>query len=406
MHNRLFRCQLPLMMACGLLPIPVLLYCFWGSGSLMPWLAVPAAYLALACACMLLPGRRRLLYAISGMAVLFAGGFWALGNETLVLRMAVALLYTLLLLITLPMAGWERGREPPMAIPAACICAHLLAQLFLFFKPPANAAVSALLIVSFILFLLLFMLSLNRQSLASAMPDSHTVPLSIRRRSRLLTWLMLGFVLLISLIPAFAKMLRQAFEWIRQAVVLIAKWLMSLFASREASGTGGMGAQELLGGLEGEETSLLAQILEKIAMALAAAVIVLAMLWAIRFVYRKLKKLAAYLYGRLRQYASSVSEDYVDELEDTRLQGEERFGSARRILFRRHIRRSLKDLSPREQIRARYGMLRGRHPEWNASQTARETLEESSARLYEKARYSRHEITRQESDAFAARQKH
>ena len=200
MHNRLFRCQLPLMMACGLLPIPVLLYCFWGSGSLMPWLVVPAAYLVLACACMLLPGRRRLLYAISGIAVLFAGGFWALGNETLVLRMAVALLYTLLLLITLPMAGWERGREPPMAIPAACICAHLLAQLFLFFKPPANAAVSALLIVSFILFLLLFMLSLNRQNLASAMPDSHTVPLSIRRRSRLLTWIMLGFVLLISLI--------------------------------------------------------------------------------------------------------------------------------------------------------------------------------------------------------------
>ena len=406
MQNRLFRCQLPLMMACGLLPIPVLLYCFWGCGSLMPWLAVPAAYLVLACACMLLPGRRRLLYAILGIAVLFAGGFWALGNETLVLRIAVALLYTLLLLFTLPMAGWERGREPPMAIPAACICAHLLAQLFLFFNPPANAAVSTLLIVSFILFLLLFMLSLNRQNLASAMPDSHTVPLSIRRRSRLLTWIMLGFVLLISLIPAFAKMLRQIFEWIRQAVVLIAKWLMSLFVSREASGTGGMGAQELLGGLEGEETSLLAQILEKIAMVLAAAVIVLAMLWAIRFVCRKLKKLAAYLYGRLRQYASSVSEDYVDELEDTRLQGDERFGSARRILFRRHIRRSLKDLSPREQIRARYGMLRGRHPEWNASQTARETLEESSARLYEKARYSRHEITRQESDAFAARQKH
>ena len=52
----------------------------------------------------------------------------------------------------------------------------------------------------------------------------------------------------------------------------------------------------------------------------------------------------------------------------------------------------------------RYSILRGKHPEWEKSHTARETLNEPSAQLYEKARYSSHEITPQDSEAFANQQ--
>lgn len=407
MRNRLFRCQLPLMMACGLLPVPLLLCCFWGSGSLLPWLLAPAGYLLLACVCMLAPGKVRLLVAIPGMAALFAGCYAGLAAESMLPRILLPVLYIVLLLFTLPMAGWERGREPPVLIPAMCICAHLFAQFFLFLKPLEEgtalaASVPALLMVSFLIFLLLLMLSLNRQSMANAMPDSHSVPVSIRRRNRLLTWILLAIILLISLIPALGKAVQQVMEWVKLAVIAIVKWFLSLFATREVSeGQSGEGAAEIVGGLGTAETSALAKFLEKVFAALVIVALVFIVLWVARFLWRRLVRLMRYLYGQLRHYAASAGEDYVDEVEDTREQGEERFNIAQKILRRRSAIRGLKDLPPREQIRARYGLLRGRHPEWEKSRTARETLNEASAQLYEKARYSSHEITQKDSEAFA-----
>lgn len=406
MRNRFFRCQLPLMMSCGFLPVPLWLCCFWGKGSLPPWLIAPVAYLLLACACMLLPGKWRLAATLPGIAAMCAGSFCALNAETTALRILTPAMYLVLLLFTLPMAGWERGREPPAVVPSLCIFAHLSAQFFLFVKPTDIAAVPPLLMGSFIVFLLLFMLSLNRQSMDSAMPDDHAVPVSIRRRNRLLTWLLLGIVLLISLIPVLGQMVQQALEWIKQAVIAIVKWLVSPLPSMESSGAAGGVPQELMGGYEAEEASLLAQILEKLFMAIAAVVVALIALWVIRFLWRKLMVLLRYLYGQLRQYASTAAEDYVDEIEDTREQGAEHFGIAQRILRRRNAQKNLKDLPPREQIRTRYGLMRGRHPEWEKSVTARETLNESSAKLYEKARYSSHEITAKDSEAFASQQNH
>lgn len=401
MKNRFFRCQLPLMMDCGLLPVPLMMCCFWGRADLLPWLVAPVAYLLLACICMLIPGKWRLTAAIIGIVSMGVGSFTALMGETIAIRILVPAFYSALLLFTLPMAGWERGREPPVVIPSLGICAHLFAQFFQFIRPTSITAVPPLLMGSFVLFLLLFMLSLNRQSMASAMPDSHTVPVSIRRRNRLLTWIMLVIVLLISLIPVLGQMVERALQWLKQAIIAVVKWLMSLFPSQETSGAAGGAAQDFAGGYGPGETSLLAKILEKIFIVIAAIGIALIALWVLRFLWRKLKVLVRYLYGQLRHYASTAAEDYVDEIEDTREQGEEHFGIAQKLLRRRNAQRGLKDLPPREQIRTRYGLLRGKHPEWASSQTARETLDEIPAQLYEKARYSSHEITHQDSEVFA-----
>jgi len=404
MRNRLFRCQIPLMISCGFLPVPIILCHFWGRAALLPWLVAPACYLVFSCICMLLPGKWRLAAAIPGIIGMCAASYLMLSGETPGTRIIMPAIYTALLLFTLPIAGWERGREPPSVIPAIGICAHLLAQLLLFVKPSSIPAISPLLMVSFILFLLLFMLSLNRQSMANAMPDSHTVPVSIRRRNRLLTWILLGIVLLISLIPALGQIVQQAMEWIKQIIIIIVNWLLNILAPAESSGSGGGGAEDMLSGLPTEEASALAKWLEKIFVAIAVVLIALIVLWVIRFLWRKLKQLAIYLYGQLRHYASTAAEDYVDEIEDTREQGEEHFGIAQRILRRRNAQKNLKDLPPREQIRTRYGLMRGKHPEWEKSSTARETLNEASAKLYEKARYSSHEITQQDSESFASQQ--
>ena len=402
MRTRFFRCQLPLMLTCGLLPVPITVCCLFGSGILAPWLIAPAAYLALACLCMLLPGKWRLAAAIPGMIALFLGSFAAMAAEGGVVRVLNPLLFIGLLVFTLPMAGWERGREPPVAVPSVCVFAHLLAQFLLFVKGDQTAVVSYLLMASFLIFLLMMMMSLNRQSMANAMPEAHTVPVSIRRRNRLLIWILLGVVLLISTIPVLSKIVAQVMEWIKMAILALIDWIMALFATKETSGGGSGNAEDMLAGLGTGETSQLAKFLEKIMVFFAAILLAFIALWVIRFLWRKLKVLARYVYGQLRHYANSASEDYVDEIEDTREQGEENFNLVQKIMRRRSVQRSLKDLPPREQIRTRYGLLRGKHPEWSTSDTARETLDDASARIYERARYSSHEVTAQDSENFAA----
>ena len=404
MRNRFFRCQLPLMIGCGFLPVPIIMCHFWARADLLPWLVAPAAYLLLSFICMLLPGKWRLAAAIPGLIAMVAAASYALVGETPGVRILLPALYAGLLLFTLPIAGWERGRELPQVIPAVGICIHLLAQFLFFVNPTSINAIPPLLWGSFVIFLLLFMLSLNRQSISNAMPDEHDVPVSIRRRNRLLTWIMLGMVLIVSLIPVLGKIVEQVLEWLKQLILLIIDFFLKIFASEESSGSGGGSQEDMLAGLGGGEASALAKLLEKVVVVISVVLLALILLWVIRFLWRKLKQLAAYLYGQLRHYASAASEDYVDEIEDTRSEGEGRVSFAQQILRRRNARRNLKDLPPREQIRMRYSMLRGRHPEWEQSHTARETLNETSARLYEKARYSSHEVTVQDSETFAEQQ--
>ena len=404
MRNRFFRCQIPLMFSCGFIPIPVLLCCFLNRPSLLPWLVSPAAYLLFACLCMLVPGKWRVATAVPCLAALAWGTFQVLQTETPGVRIIISFVYVFLFLFTLPIAGWERGHEPPPVFPAVSICVHLLAQFLLFVTPPAIALVNPLLGVCFVIFLLLYMLSLNRQSMASAMPEAHDVPISIRRRNRLLTWIMLGVVLLVSTIPVLGQLVQAALEWLKKLIFFIIDLLLKIFASEESSGSAGGSTEEMLSGLPTEEASLFARILEQIFVVISVVLLVVAALLALRFLWRKLKQLLRYLYGQLRHYASTASEDYVDEVEDTREQGEKHYSLAQRIMRRRNAQKNLKTLPPREQIRMRYSILRGKHPEWEQSSTARENLSESSAQLYEKARYSSHEITLQDSESFADQQ--
>jgi len=240
--------------------------------------------------------------------------------------------------------------------------------------------------------------------MASAMPESHTVPSAIRRRNRLLTFLMTGLVVALSLIPALGKVVNKLMEWLKMALSALLELLLSLFAQEESSGASGGSQEEMLAGLGEGRTGTVAKFLEQILVVFAIVLMAVAIVFAIRFLWRKLRQLARYLYAQLRHYATSASEDYVDEVEDTREQGGERETLTQRMIRRRNARRNLKELPPREQIRTRYGLLRGRHPEWSSSNTARETLSEASAKIYEKARYSSHEITADDSEAFASQQ--
>ena len=106
------------------------------------------------------------------------------------------------------------------------------------------------------------------------------------------------------------------------------------------------------------------------------------------------------LIASLSKYASNVSEDYIDEVTDTREDGTpeklQKKPLAERIPFFEP-----KNLPPSERIRFRYRRLLRSHPEWAPGSTARENLPREMAALYERARYSTHSVSEGDASAFA-----
>ena len=121
---------------------------------------------------------------------------------------------------------------------------------------------------------------------------------------------------------------------------------------------------------------------------------------ALRVVWRNLKILYKRMMARLNEYMASSSEDYVDEISDTRDDADrERLAHRRR---RRQLKKHVDEstLNPQQRIRYRYLLYWLKHPEWTPERTARENLNGDAAQLYERARYSSHEVTERDAEAF------
>lgn len=265
----------------------------------------------------------------------------------------------------------------------------------------AYAAAELPVYVCFLLFLLLALQLMNRSSLQSAVHGAASVPLAIRRRNRVMLWCVLGFSVLVSFLPALGRLLARAASAIRSAVRALILFLASLRRPAEApiESTGGM-RMDFPDIGPAEDPSAVALWLERILMAVAAVALCVCALWELRFLWKQLRRFAHFLARRLQRYVSAASEDYVDETQTTRQQGTERFLLSALRIRPRVSARELKKLPPRERVRRRYALARNRHPEWHASQTARETLPDTSAQIYEKARYSSREITEEEAEGF------
>ena len=144
---------------------------------------------------------------------------------------------------------------------------------------------------------------------------------------------------------------------------------------------------------------MLNPIVEKIAAfvgALISLAFVVFILWRI---FRTLRSKIQELVVSLGKFSASVSEDYVDEVTDTRDEGSEEKLQRRR----RNPKLSAREeriLPPGERIRYRYRRILSKHPDWVPGTTARESLPEELACVYEKARYSGFEMTEEEAAAF------
>ena len=111
-----------------------------------------------------------------------------------------------------------------------------------------------------------------------------------------------------------------------------------------------------------------------------------------------LRKLIRRFLSGMSDYAANVSEDYIDEITDTRIA----------LPKKKRNRVSAADeraMTPAQRIRYRYQRLLYKHPNWDQGSTARENLPTEAAAVYEQARYSSHPVTQEDAALFISKTK-
>lgn len=386
-------------MALGSVPVAVLLF-FYLCPALLPWAWVWAgAYLLLSAAGLRMPGKWRLLYGI----LLTAAGLTAavlLGRGVMLPVMVATVFYEVLFLWSLTIGGWHGDWELPPLFRIGCFVIHLVGQAAVFVDGLGQQAFGVhgtLLRAACMAYLLLTVLSLNRESMDTASGGHRTVSRTIRRKNTAMTLGLFGLGIAASFIP-------KIYDWLKMLIanlVALVLWLLSHLLPEQQTGTPG-GSEGMPGGLppvEETEQSLLSRILELVGLVLGGLLLLGLLCKVLVFLWRKLKQLLRWLWGRLEGYAAAVSEDYQDEITDTRRDhdGASRFGTKRR---EQKSRNRKEPMSPGERIRYRYLRLLRKHPNWTVQTTARENIPPELASLYERARYSAHTPTEGEAEQF------
>lgn len=394
--------QFPLLIAFATVPLPLMIVSSFVS---RPWLcvgAVAAAYVLLAILCLFIPGRVRLPSGLAGAAVILAVGAFTLPVREHAFLFVVPVLYAVLLLVGLPMAAWPRERETPALWLAVGVVLYGAAQVLISAGRRAGTFPGLLraapgLPVCLMAFLLLGLLSLNRAGMQDAGQGRHAVPRMMRVKNAALTVAFLALAAGIACIPGVVRALQALWKLFTQGVGRLAGWLMTLLPETPVQGGGGSGEgmadMAPLG--EAAPPSPFLIVLERVIMVLALIALAVGAIFAVKFLIGRIRRLVRFLRDRLRRFAAAAAEDYVDEVTDTRDDAE----LHTRFLLNR-LRLNLgsdRNLPPGRRIRRRYLRLRLRHGDWLSSRTARETLPPAAAPLYERARYSGHDMTEQDA---------
>lgn len=400
--------QFAVMEASGFLSIALVLAQMFTPENPWPVVWIAAAYGVFALLTLIAPGKIRLALGLVCCAALMALGFALLEWLTSLLVLIVPVMYCVLLILGLPVGGLTRDGSLPSLFTIGPLAMQVLTQIILFFNKNTHgqplSPVQPGLNAAFLVYALMAAVSLNRFSLAIAAAKGNPAPRSVRRRNLLMTLALGAITLAIACMPALAAFLKRVGQAIGIYLIRFILWLGGLFASESSGGTGGGMGQMLMPGAADEKPGLFAVVLEKVAIVLTILIALVLLFFGLRVLFRKLRVLFRLLMERLSRFAAGAAEDYIDEISDTRDDGEHTRLWAR---LRRKPVDPLKGidetkLAPRERVRFHYRRLLLRHPEWEPGVTARETLAEPAAAIYEKARYSPHPITPSEQTEFAS----
>lgn len=397
------RAQHPLLLGLGSVPVLVLFVMNNAPALLLRGLLLTAFFVLAAWVCLLLPGKARLAGGIVGAAALLAGGFSLLEGKAHFFLCVPPVMYAGLLFVVLPMAAWPRQREMNIAWYVLGVLLYVLLQLLTtgaqisgtHLYDPAIPVTTA----CFLGYAALLVLALNRASLESASMSRRTVPTLMRRQNAVLTLATLLLGLLIAAVPFVGRALKALWDGLTRALGALGVLLSSLMPQGQSGGGAPVMEAESLSVGEVAEPSTLAVLMEKVIGVIALAALVVLGLFALRGLIRRLIRLMKYLWGQLTHYSAAASEDYEDEITDTR---DEPDVERQRLLtrLRRMAPADERSMTPAERVRYRYKRLRRRHADWSAASTARETLPPAAATLYERARYGEEALTEAEAEGF------
>lgn len=398
-----YKWQVPFHLGCAFLPAALLL----GAYAIpeIPYLACNVAliYLVFMLVCTLVPGKTRLPLGIAGLACIIAAGVDLILRYKSPALIFPPILFGWLVLETLPLFGRDSREEMPPHVFVLGAVLHLTGQAALFIagrsENNAFAPVEPGLSAAFAVFFLLTLMNLNRTNLIYGAAMEKTVPRHIYRYNRVLTLVLVAVTLFFGCMPAVVRFISWLWNTFIGLIADLIAWFHSLFPVEEhiPDNGPGSGGDPLFAYAE-SEPGLFAKILEVVLYLIVIATVVLILWMVIRYVRRFVK----WLWKRFKEYAAAANTgDYIDEITDTRQDGD------RNRIFGRLKRKhdplrgvNERKLAPAARIRFCYLRLLVRRKDWLASRTARENLPAEAAVLYERARYSRHEITEADAKRF------
>lgn len=395
-----------LLIAAGAYPLAVLATCHAAPEAVGILPVFSLLFLSFGTAGLLLPGRFRTLAAVLGAASMVAAAVFLLpvGQEKLLILLPLG--YAALLITALPLAGKPLDAELHPAWPVGGLLAHMLLQILVDHAKRQGSAryaqAAVPLMMAFLLFAALVLLTLNRASLRQASQSRVTVPVRMRRQNILLTMVLLTVSVLVASLPAIAAFLRNLWDGMIRCIASAAGWLSSLLSTGSGGGGGGGGDMApMFEAQEAAEPGLVQVIIEKVMYVLAVIAAAALVIWIGRRLWQKLRQGLRWLRSYLAQFSSAASKDYEDEITDTRNDSEYENSGLLKQLRRRLSGSDRGDLTPARQVRRRYLRLRMKHEEWSVASTARETLPTEAARLYERVRYGHEELTAEEAGRFS-----
>ena len=396
------KAQHPLLLGLGSLPLSMLLTLSFSQETFRFSWCFPAAYVLLSWACLVIPGKKRVAAGVISAILLVALCAMLLPMTKSFGLILMPLMYVVLMFLTLPIGGWPYNQELQMGWHVGGAVTHVLLQMLVngsqLMQNGVYTPAETPVLCSFLAYAVLVLLALNRASLDSASQSRRKVPLLMKRQNILFTMVLLVIGVLLAAIPAIGAALDTVWDFILRGIALVMEFLALFMPASSGGGGGAGGGMGDMGFGEAAPPSDLALLLEKILTVLTVLIVVIALALLLRVLWKKLKAGLKLLWARMMQYGSAASEDYEDEITSTRdEEGTEREGLLSRL--RRMNVGDEKGGTPNERVRMRYKKLKRRN-EWSAASTARETLPDEAAALYERARYGGEILTEEEAGRF------
>ena len=397
--------QSPLLIALGVLPIPMMVFTY-----LQPelqkyaWI-FPVSYFALTFISFFLPGKLRFPFGLLGAVGLIAPWCFIVPGESMPLCLCVAVAFSLLLLWSIRIGGWNSEKELHSAWIGTCLCFQLLGQAVLFvdlqtIQQPMKV-LAPWLYISFLGTIILCLLSMNRKGINAITSENSAVTRAMRRKNVVLVVALVAIAALFSLLPSAWGIIKTVIKWFTDFIKLF-EWelpdetLPSITRPPETE-TGDMPQIEVNVGVHTDILNILFQVF-------FALLVIIGLPLALRLYWKRIAGAIKNLWNSLLISVSDSMTDYEDEITDTRDSVIADEAQATGIKRGKRIF-SDRGLSNKDKIRYRYRQLQKKNPQWHKGTTARENLPESPASIYEKARYSNHPISAEDADRFKSETK-